>query len=327
MIYRETMPPGQAHGQAFSGQQANCPNQNAQGFQDIQREPHQPHIPYPQYASANGLNGYSLNGGAAPYQQQVQYSQPIYTQPPPPATQQQQQQPQSQPQPQATPYYSNNASHLTNYTATFTQPRPADITPPLEFVNPSFLQNNVPPRPVAQPQVTQPSPAPVKLEANMSPQLQQITSAKASPKSSPTLGGKKNLPPGSTSKSSTKDPRRQVSGGGLTKSPILSHSSNHVETLPILLSVAEDCFSQAGLAAQNVARSLAKPEVDQHHKLVATGLGCLEIALKSNKLPPRLEARLCLRYASILTEETTNLMEAETALTRGIAICEKVGSG
>lgn len=70
---------------------------------------------------------------------------------------------------------------------------------------------------------------------------------------------------------------------------------------------------------------MTEEEVAEHHKLVTTGLGCLEVAMKSNKLWPRLEARLCLRYASVLIEETTNLMEAETALTRGISVCEKVG--
>jgi hypothetical protein len=103
----------------------------------------------------------------------------------------------------------------------------------------------------------------------------------------------------------------------------MSHPS-HVETLPVLLHVAEDCFSKANAAARDIARSMSAEEVVEHHKLVATGLGCLEIAMKSNKLLPRLEARLCLRYASILVDETTNIMEAETALTRGIAVCEKV---
>jgi hypothetical protein len=98
-----------------------------------------------------------------------------------------------------------------------------------------------------------------------------------------------------------------------------------LETLPLLLLVAEDCFEKANAAAQQVARSMTANDVAEHHKLVATGLGCLDVALKSNKLWPRLEARLCLRYAGILIEETTNIMDAETTLTRGIAVCEKVG--
>jgi hypothetical protein len=89
--------------------------------------------------------------------------------------------------------------------------------------------------------------------------------------------------------------------------------------------VAEECFEKANAATHKVARSMTPSEVEEHHKLVATGLACLDVALKSNKLWPRLEARLCLRYTSILIEETTNVMEAETTLTRGISVCEKVG--
>ncbi len=88
--------------------------------------------------------------------------------------------------------------------------------------------------------------------------------------------------------------------------------------------MAEDCFEKANAAAQQAARSMTASEVAEHHKLIATGLGCLDVALKSNKLWPRLEARLCLRYTSILIEETTNITVAETTLTRGISVCEKV---
>ena len=69
---------------------------------------------------------------------------------------------------------------------------------------------------------------------------------------------------------------------------------------------------------------MSDSEVKEYNKMVATGLGCLEVAMNSNKLFPRLEARLCLRYASVLVEETNNITEAETALTRGILVCEKV---
>ena len=73
-----------------------------------------------------------------------------------------------------------------------------------------------------------------------------------------------------------------------------------------------------------MADSLSPEMVEEYHKLIATGLGCLETALGCNRLAPRVEARLQLRYANILCEETTNIMEAETALTKGIALCEKV---
>jgi hypothetical protein len=128
-----------------------------------------------------------------------------------------------------------------------------------------------------------------------------------------------------TPKLLTKEPRRPSSSARVTKSPATPNAPAHLETLPLLLHVAEDCFEKANAATHQVARSMTPSEVEEHHKLVATGLACLDVALKSNKLWPRLEARLCLRYTSILIEETTNVMEAETTLTRGISVCEKVG--
>ncbi len=62
----------------------------------------------------------------------------------------------------------------------------------------------------------------------------------------------------------------------------------------------------------------------EYHKLIATGLRCLQVVLDNTKLAPRLEARVRFRYASILCEETNNVMEAETALTKGITLCERV---
>jgi hypothetical protein len=142
-------------------------------------------------------------------------------------------------------------------------------------------------------------------------------------KASPKLEEKR-PPSRGTPKLLARDPRRPSSSAGIAKSPVTPHASTHAETLPLLLSVAEDCFEKANSAAQQVAKTMGASEVAEHHKLVATGLGCLDVALKSNKLWPRLEARLCLRYTSILIEETTNITEAETALTRGISVCEKV---
>lgn len=121
-----------------------------------------------------------------------------------------------------------------------------------------------------------------------------------------------------------KDMRRPSSSAGVARSPATAQASQHLETLSLLICVAEDCFEKAYAAAPQIAGSMSASEVEEHHRLIATGLGCLDVALTSNKIWPRLEARLCLRYASILIEETTNIMAAETTLTRGIAVCEKV---
>lgn len=82
-------------------------------------------------------------------------------------------------------------------------------------------------------------------------------------------------------------------------------------------------FQAAQTAVQGVASSLDTDTMGEYYKLIATGLGCLDAALTLNKFPPRVEAKVRLRYATILSEETENLMEAETALTKGIATCEK----
>ena len=224
-------------------------------------------------------------------------------------------------------------------------PMPSNIAAPVQFVDPSFLQNTPAPRLSTNvfPSL-QPRPA-----SSMSPQLpravplqspalaSQPVPVKASPKleerrppsqpmavkASPKLEERR-PPSRGTPKLLARDPRRPSSSAGVAKSPATSQAPSYVETLPLLLHVAEDCFEKANAAAQQAARTMTASEVAEHHKLVATGLGCLDVALKSNKLWPRLEARLCLRYTSILIEETTNITEAETTLTRGISVCEKV---
>lgn len=83
-------------------------------------------------------------------------------------------------------------------------------------------------------------------------------------------------------------------------------------------------FAKARKEVLRLADSLDPQGVQEYQKMIATGLGCLETVLSSHKLAPRLEAKLQLRYASILCEETNNIMEAETALAKGITLCEKV---
>ncbi|KAJ5009734.1 MAU2 chromatid cohesion factor-like protein [Colletotrichum sp. SAR 10_99] len=106
-------------------------------------------------------------------------------------------------------------------------------------------------------------------------------------------------------------------------SPALSTKARSYDTTAILIHVAEECFEKAHRGVQKVAASLVEEQVREYQKLITTGLACLEAAFQSNRLSPRQEARARLRYASILCEETENLQEAETALSKGITICEK----
>ncbi|KAK3378309.1 cohesin loading factor-domain-containing protein [Podospora didyma] len=287
MTYRGAMPPGQVYdGHGLNQQQ-----------QQQQQQPSRPQPAYPQHQNANRPpNGHNVHTQHQP----VQYINPAYTQ-------------------QPAPYHTTAAPNFSNYNGAFEPPPQLTAEPPLQFVNPSFLQQApLPPRPpshVAPP--FQPATAIIPPISRTS-QLPQQTS---SPKNSPRLDENR-LPQGTSAKIS-KDPRRSGSGSATAKSPVLSQASSHIETLPLLVCIAEECLAKANSVSQYVARSMSTADITEHHKLVATGLGCLEIAMKSNKLWPRLEARLCLRYASVLMEETNNIMEAETALTRGIAVCEK----
>lgn len=87
--------------------------------------------------------------------------------------------------------------------------------------------------------------------------------------------------------------------------------------------MADEYFASAygrGAVADIIEREF---EAREYYKLIATGLGCLEALLKLPKLAPETEANVRLRYATILYEETDNIMEAEEALSKGIAICDR----
>jgi len=103
-----------------------------------------------------------------------------------------------------------------------------------------------------------------------------------------------------------------------------SSSSDPVHDMAMLLiSLAEEYFESAHNLAPSVVFTMTDGDINSYTKLIATGLGCLETALKNIKLPPRLEANIRLRYAGVLYEETDNYMEGETALSKGIALCER----
>ncbi|KAI1733715.1 cohesin loading factor-domain-containing protein [Xylaria scruposa] len=109
-----------------------------------------------------------------------------------------------------------------------------------------------------------------------------------------------------------------------TRSPALAPALiPHQDTTSLLICMAEDYFTKAKRGVRDVARILDERSVHEYQKLIATGLACLEVAIAGNKLAPRLEALARLRYANILCTETNNVMEAETALTKGISLCER----
>ncbi|KAL1863803.1 hypothetical protein Plec18170_000643 [Paecilomyces lecythidis] len=91
----------------------------------------------------------------------------------------------------------------------------------------------------------------------------------------------------------------------------------------VLLSLADEYLKAAHHQGTMVALMRKEMAVEEYYKLVATGLGCLEAVLKNWRLQPRTEALVRLRYSRVLYEETDNHMEAETALSKGIDLCER----
>ena len=103
-----------------------------------------------------------------------------------------------------------------------------------------------------------------------------------------------------------------------------SPSTSSPDTTSLLLPLAEEYFEAAHALGPAISISMESNHVDVYQKLIATGLGCLDTALRKGKLSPRTEAIVRLRYAGVLHEETENTMEAETTLAKGIILCERV---
>ncbi|WEW61541.1 hypothetical protein PRK78_007031 [Emydomyces testavorans] len=85
----------------------------------------------------------------------------------------------------------------------------------------------------------------------------------------------------------------------------------------LLLSLADEYLDAAHSQGTILAGSRQEADIEQYHKLIATGLCCIEAVLKNWRLQPRTEALLRLRYARVLFEETNNDLEAETTLSKG----------
>ncbi|GFF73422.1 hypothetical protein IFM61392_05848 [Aspergillus lentulus] len=105
--------------------------------------------------------------------------------------------------------------------------------------------------------------------------------------------------------------------------PVQKPTKPPIDYQVLLLSLADEYLKAAYGHGTMVALSRREMEIEEYYKLVATGLGCLEAVLKNWRLQPRMEALVRLRYARILFEETENDLEAETALSKGIDLCER----
>ncbi|KAF2016752.1 hypothetical protein BU24DRAFT_423111 [Aaosphaeria arxii CBS 175.79] len=108
-----------------------------------------------------------------------------------------------------------------------------------------------------------------------------------------------------------------------SSTPTLVNESLPVD-LNVLLLAAADEYIDAARALGSVTAMVQRPaDLEQYQKLMATGLGCMEAVLKRYNHAPRDEAKLRLRFASLLVEETDNDVEIEDVITKGIALCSR----
>ncbi|KAF3000966.1 hypothetical protein E8E13_009214 [Curvularia kusanoi] len=91
----------------------------------------------------------------------------------------------------------------------------------------------------------------------------------------------------------------------------------------LLLSAADEYVAAARSLGPPVARQRKNSEVQEYHKLMSTAMGCMDAVLRKYNMQPRDEAKLRLRYASLLIEETENTTEIEEILSKGVSLCAR----
>lgn len=101
--------------------------------------------------------------------------------------------------------------------------------------------------------------------------------------------------------------------------------ASDVDYQSVLLSLSEEYVNAAHtMSARLCSPHATKVELSQYHKLIATALGCLESLITNYRLrDARKEARVRLRFASLLFEETEDTIATEEFLSKSITFCER----
>ncbi|KAG0160493.1 hypothetical protein PDIDSM_8023 [Penicillium digitatum] len=191
----------------------------------------------------------------------------------------------------------------------------ADATP--IKISPKVEPQKKPSTPIATPKRPQPTPSPV---THATPQVMIPAPSPVVQARIQTQIPKKQPQPQHIEK------MRQPSLPNIEKSgkPAPANSTKPpIDYQVLLLSLADEYLNAAHVRGTTTSLTANETDVEEYYKLVATGLGCLEAVLKNWRLQPRKEALVRLRYARTLFEETDNDIEAETALSKGIDLCER----
>jgi hypothetical protein len=88
-----------------------------------------------------------------------------------------------------------------------------------------------------------------------------------------------------------------------TKRAHLPQKALPAELSELLLTAADEYIAVARGMGSLFIRERREADVRQYYKLISTAMGCMDTVLKDFNMPPRDEAKLRLRYASLLIEE------------------------
>ena len=95
----------------------------------------------------------------------------------------------------------------------------------------------------------------------------------------------------------------------------------------LLLRLSEQYIAEARLNSAQIALDRPDADPERYYKLIGMGLSCLETVLNqktwTGSMPPRQEAMIRIRYATLLYEETDNDDELGQLLTKSITFCER----
>ena len=98
----------------------------------------------------------------------------------------------------------------------------------------------------------------------------------------------------------------------------------HIDYQAVLLALADEYISAAYSMSASLATSDEEDLCEEYHIFISTAMGCLEsVLINYRQIDNRTEARIRLRLATLMVEETNNVEEVEQVLSKGIALCER----
>ncbi|KNG51145.1 cohesin loading factor [Stemphylium lycopersici] len=111
-----------------------------------------------------------------------------------------------------------------------------------------------------------------------------------------------------------------------TKRPQPPQKALPAELSDLLLTAADEYIAAARGMGSLFSRERKEADMRQYYKLMSTAMGCMDTVLRDFNMPPRDEAKLRLRYASLMIEETdieaTDISSRiEEVLSKQISLC------